>query len=505
MIVSKPDLRMTRSLELLANLKQTVTKFVKREEQIARDLGARRMSTTRKSQDAIRHTDTKLERVTAETEEHFTSEQARIKARYEARRTRVQKYRAAALKSLPRRAQEAKGRWMGDLQMKNFLAQKKMEADLAAATGSFTNFTTKLDVNKDMLKRLEARARKDFAGYGSFKKLLKRKTAVTSEQFNDLSAHFANADGQLDAFENFPLARFFGVMQLPLLVLIFVMLGAGVAFYFGFSPIGNIIGGVAAIALTGIFSFIYAASAKKSKPVATTAADAVVQARAIMAAGTAAVANASGSLEQERQRIQQEFEHTAAGLQAQWGRTNEIEGEFEDKARTKLETQTPRILSKIDKALEPKLARLEAERAARLGGYTTEADSLKQQYTASYTTEATALAAEEKSKWDEITADWKKEITPIYADIHEMKLPSPMRYSPHGPAVRGKLDSLRCNSPPPPSSGISTWTSRSSRRESRRTRGWPFPARRRSRSRSRSLIPTRARCFLRRMNQAAAR
>ena len=332
----------------------------------------------------------------------------------------MQKYHSAALKNLPRRAQEAKGRWMGDLQMKNFLAQKKMEADLAAASGSFTNFTTKLDVNKDMLKRLETRARKDFAGYCQFTKLLKRKATVTSEQFNDLSAHFAVAGQNLDAFENFPLPRFFGIMQLPVLVIILLALGAGVAFYFGFTPVGNIIGGVTAVALIGIFSFLHQSAGKKSKPVATAAADALVQARAIMVAGTAAVASASGALEQERQRIQQEFEHTSAGLQAQWGRTNEIEGEFENKARTKLETQTPRILSKIDNILHPKLAHLEAERGARLGGYTTEADSLKQQYTASYTTEATALAAEEKTKWEEITADWSREITPIYADIHEM-------------------------------------------------------------------------------------
>ncbi|HWB61683.1 MAG TPA: FtsK/SpoIIIE domain-containing protein [Chthoniobacteraceae bacterium] len=414
------DLRLNRSLDLLANLKQTVAKFVKREEQIGQELSARRYSTTRKSQDAIRHTESGLQQYTSQMEEAYENTRKHVKGVYETRRARVEKFRANSLRNLPMKAKEVKQRWMGDLQMKNFLAERKLKTEMEKAEGSFTNFTTKLDVNKQTLKDLELRARKALSGYGALKRMLRRKAAVSPEHFNDLANHFREAEQHLAVFEEFPLPKFFRSMPLPVLLFLALLPGAGLWFAMQHSPLGIPIGGAVTFALwVGLFA-VYSSGLKKAKPVGTQVANSIVTARAIMVTGTAAVASASGSLEQDRARIQAEHDRTLAELQQQWGRANQIEGEYETRIRRKMEVQPPRITAKIDQILGRKLDELKASRERKLGRYTTEALALKEQYTATYNTEAAAVAAEEKTKWDEATADWKKEITPLYAALDEM-------------------------------------------------------------------------------------
>ena len=54
---SRIDLRVNRSFELLGNLKQTASKFAKREEQLSRELTSRRYAVNRTSQDAMENTE----------------------------------------------------------------------------------------------------------------------------------------------------------------------------------------------------------------------------------------------------------------------------------------------------------------------------------------------------------------------------------------------------------------------------------------------------------------
>jgi len=72
---------------------------------------------------------------------------------------RVEKFLASSLRDLPMKAKEAKQRWMATPD-EEFPRGAKAEGRPCEGGGAFTNFTAKLDVNKETLKSLELRARK---------------------------------------------------------------------------------------------------------------------------------------------------------------------------------------------------------------------------------------------------------------------------------------------------------------------------------------------------------
>ena len=133
------DLRVSRSLELLTELKHAVAKFAGRETQIARHLSRRRHSAGSKGTEEVAAAEATYSAQIAETEKVFSAESARIKGIYDKRLARITRYRNTILRNLPARAQEAKGKWLADLQMRNYHAQRKMKADLAAFYASATS------------------------------------------------------------------------------------------------------------------------------------------------------------------------------------------------------------------------------------------------------------------------------------------------------------------------------------------------------------------------------
>src|SRR3954471_15731697 len=139
------DLRPSRALELLARLQQTASAFAQREEQLTRDLGARRHSTNRKFREGTEHAETRLAARSAEAEATRQSAQDRLTARYEGRRTRVQRASAAGLRKVPLRAKQRKERWLGDLQLQHFQTERKLETDQKAAGAALAQFNARLE------------------------------------------------------------------------------------------------------------------------------------------------------------------------------------------------------------------------------------------------------------------------------------------------------------------------------------------------------------------------
>jgi DNA segregation ATPase FtsK/SpoIIIE-like protein len=418
------DLRVNRSLELLGNLKQVVSKFAKREDLLSRELNSRRYTTNQKSQEAMDRTDSGYSAQIAETESFFKTEKDRVKAIYEARGARIQRISKVTLRNLPTRAQEVKSRWMGDLQMRTFMAQRKLETDTAAADAAYAAFNSNLEVYRTNLLFLERRARKYFGGYWTLRRMLRPKPGVdpsadkvSSDPFPELDRLFATAQEQLGAFLRFLLPRLFRGAPLPVLFLLILAGGGALAWYLGLNPTAYAIAGTSAAGVFGVIWLIHHLGLIQSKPTALTSVTPLAEIRRIIDASTAAAPARATQLEQDHQRIQQEYDRTYEEIQRQWNRTDDVEKEFATAGRNKVETQAPRILEKIDRILHAKLEHIESGQTAwqeRLQG---EAAVLKQQITETRDTEMGALVADEKTRWQEIEADWKREIIPIYQEI----------------------------------------------------------------------------------------
>ena len=424
---SGPDLRISRSLDLLATLKETVSKFAKREEQITRDINTRRYNTTLKNHHAVSRAESSSALQIAGAEESARAAEERIRAIYDARRARIQKFRKNSLMNLPKRAQEAKGAWMGELQMKSFFAQRNLTSNLAAADAAYAGFSSTLEAYRAALLALGQRARKAFAGYGSFKGMLRSgkgspqsADAALSSQFEAIQAHLSTGEEKLAEFLQFPLPRFFSYA--PLFVWLIVILAAGAAFAWrlGFNQNAFAVAGGASAVLFVVVWIVHFAGAGKAKPVAAALASSIVAARGMIQACEASGPGLAAKREQDRLLLQQQYERTTEEIARQWSKSDNIETEFEQKMRKKLDTQPPRISGKIDRILQRKLEWIASTRLASIEHFNSESAAIRKESGDALDSETALLEAEEKTRWAEIEADWKKEVSPVYAAISQL-------------------------------------------------------------------------------------
>jgi hypothetical protein len=416
-----PDLRPSRSLELLALLQQTTAAFAQREEQLTRDISARRHATNRKLREAIERAETRQATLSAEADEVLKSGQERLTALYAGRRTRVQRVSAAGLRKLPLRARQTKERWMGDLQFRHFQSERKLETDQKTADAALAEFNVKLAAQRLRFSNLWKSARRSFAGYWTFQSAMRQPhTAPTPAMdrdalFDEFESQLANSEVQFAAFRAFVWPRIFSFAQPAIFIPLLVITG----FILAVALKGG--AGLAAAGAVGLLLIVFIAlhhlGYRQSKAAAAITAASLAKAGQLH---DVCAATATAQHQLERAQMQEEFENTRAAIMEQWNRADDVEVEFEHAAREKIETQTPRILAQIDQFLSPKLAQLASEHAARQAQFHSEATLSKEKATAAHSTETAAINDEEVSRWGSLATDWRQAITPLYATLDEM-------------------------------------------------------------------------------------
>ena len=132
------------------------------------------------------------------------------------------------------------------------------------------------------------------------------------------------------------------------------------------------------------------------------------------------VAAAAALHEEERQRVQDDFDRTCAEIQQQWDRVDEVEAKFGHDAREQLGMKVVRVRAANESALGPRLRELESSHTTRRAEITAERDTRIRQSTETHETATAALVAEEAARWTELEAAWKRDMTPIYHAIDAM-------------------------------------------------------------------------------------
>lgn len=415
------DLRPSRALELLAHLQQTAAAFARREEQLNRDISTRRHTANRKFRDATEQADNRLAARGEDSEARRQSEHERITALYEGRRSHVLRASAAGLRKLPLRARQRKERWLGDLQLQHFQAERKLEADQKAADAALAQFKANLEAQRARFSTLWKGARHGFAGYWSFQNALRQPhtapppSSDRDELFSEFEGQLSNSEVQLAAYRAQPLPRVFSILQpvfvVPMLVVAALILAVGLKGSNAFVSSGSV------LALLAIYAVVHHLGHRQSRSSAMLTAAALAKAGQLHDACAAAAREEHA---QQRARLQEDFDRTHAAIAAQWNRADEVELEFEQAAREKIETQTPRVLTKIDQFLKPKLLSIASRHESGMAHFQGEAVAHKERATTAHRSETEALDTEEVSSWAALAADWQREITPLYADLEAL-------------------------------------------------------------------------------------
>lgn len=431
------DLRVTQSQELLARLEQTVSAFVKQEDQVTRDHLAQRYKVTRSYQEAIEIQEAALAARTLEVETSFQELSDRVQATAANRRARLQRSHLLLSRSLPRRVKELRGVLQGELQMKRYRLEVKLKADEALADSTMQEYTEQLSAQRNKLLKLVKRAKRCFQGYSAFQKLLRTELNTSSENkitridgavlLGQLHQKLEQAEEQVRAFDQRTLPAVFGLLPPSLLTVLILIGGGALSFAMGFSEKAYAVGGGVSAFLLLLTYGLYHLSCRKALPAAEALSATLGETNRLHETCRAL---ASSKHEEDRVRRQEEFDRMAGAIEAQKDQAGAQEADFEQRAKLKLETQLPRALQTLDRLLNARMATIDHVRNVQLQSLQSEIEGHIQQYREQLQAALLSLDAGNEQVWQGIETNWHHQMEPLYRAMDDMNMEMDHRFPP---------------------------------------------------------------------------
>src|SRR6185312_8833796 len=159
-------------LALLDALKNAMRDFAAREEKLNADFRARSTVETRAFDAAKEKQTAEAGETTAKAEVGYQEAKTRAKARFEARKAKINSAHIAARK----RVLDEIGRQEADIkysvQSGSLEAERVRDEKLAATAAAFEDFNRRVGESQNRFAELEVAAHKAFGGYGGFRKML---------------------------------------------------------------------------------------------------------------------------------------------------------------------------------------------------------------------------------------------------------------------------------------------------------------------------------------------
>ena len=408
----------------MTRLREAAAEFAKKESQLTRDYNLRRMAETRKHRKETDSMENWLAAETGNVETQFAEKEARIRAIYNGRASRIAKARHRCVEGLQNQAVRAKDRALMQLQMRHLAATRNLPHQLKAEDEAFASFSSELASEQAVFARLERRLRGAFRGYTGFLRLLRQPGEVRVEVAGDplqllenLRAHLPALEEQLLAFRRSSLPRLFSCLPLyaaiPLVLAVCLALGLGL----GAGAVAFAAACILAGVLTGGILALHRMGSPQCAEAAPQLAQSLLEAQNLISACTAAAQTGHDAV---RGRIQEDYDQLCEEVNTQWALAAEMEKPFTVKIREKIELQAPRLLEKNERLFLPKLQRSEAARASRIAGIKSQAETWKEQIDSSHHDAEAALSAEEAAGWSNLQAAWTDAMGPLYETVGAM-------------------------------------------------------------------------------------
>jgi hypothetical protein len=364
-----------RGMELLARLKQAVADCAKREERTTRNLEVRRAGIAWRYQSAIDASEQAEAAQIAGAERIFQEQEAREQEIARNREARVRQASAQVLRNLPRKAREARGNWLANLQMRLLQAETTRTAGLEAADAEAGQGVVTLTEDCRRLIALKRDARRHVAGYAAMRDRQSGEIQAPggAEGLRLVSEALLEAERRLSALKRHPLPRLF---QGP---------------------------------------------RRQVRSDAIAFAEAVIKADHVY---EAVRLHGSQSLENARQAVEDEYTHAREQISEQWGRVDEVETRYQARGRAKVESHVPRLLARIRERETRRTAALATARQRKLTAIREEAAAGRDEAAQIRHEEEQQWTREQLAEWHALEQEWAAEIAPVYAEIHRVKAES---------------------------------------------------------------------------------
>jgi len=419
-VSNPPSLRLGESFELVAQLKETIADFAKREELVVRELRTRRQAETRQYQDAMSRAESSFTVEKERIEIAFAQSAERARAVFERRKARIDSAENLGRVNLREQAKRAKERWLGKLQMRHFTATRNLPLEQAAEERAFARLTADLAGEQARLGHLEKRVKMAMGGYFTLvARLRKERRAQATLSVEPYAAIFEKFRGALDegeqelaAFQRQPLPRMFSYLRLWLIIPIVLAAAGWLA-----ATQSPVIGGIAAgVAIIGIV-VLHHVGWRQAREGAERLIAAFVKAERLWR-GCGSIA--TNEHEQKLRRLQSDYDQLCEELNTQWANAGEIEKTLEEKFRVKIEMQGPRARATNERLQEPKIRTFEGEYATRLTALTNAKDVRERQLAEAHAAAIQAMDQEEATRWHDLETEWTSRVFPFYQQAAEM-------------------------------------------------------------------------------------
>ena len=410
------NLGVEKGLEILDELHATLGRFREEEAALVRRIRERKVSLQRAAWADREATERLLAERTQQIESDYQAERERLTEIHDRRRARIQEVSNTGRRTLAKRAQDHREAWLGDLQMRHFLIERRLQAEQDAADGAQKDALTKLREERSRLQTLERQARDSFTGYMSFLRKLREKSATPAAGgepdalLEKLHATLDSVERQLAEFRSYLLVRILSyapaLVVLPLIVLL--------VFLVGYLRGEWVVTGTAGGSIAAAFLVLHGIGKRQSKRLASDVVDGLAEARAFADASLAAV---NGRHATVLEKIEAQRSELSAEIEGKWERADVVRSEFEARERERFSRRTPRALAKNEALLAARIARLDSEHERQLARARADFDEARTRNEQTLSSGGETVAGEEAAAWRDLEQRWSSAIDPIFAEI----------------------------------------------------------------------------------------
>lgn len=420
---------MGQTLELLERLRDGVRDFKRRGDQLERAYRISVGNLQREIEEAAGQHGEASSEIINQAKARQQDQLGRLEQHFAAREARIHTAHQHAHQSRLEEANEREGRAKFKWQRGLLDSTRKKDADLKAQDEALANYQALLAEEEKVLATVELRAQRTLKAYASFERQLdhppKSEAVAPSVDENKLLEKLRHTLDEVTEDTNRIRQRVLAPLFAAVPVWVWIILVALVLApitpllnHFGkhsftFQDTGMVFGGCVVV-LVGLYFLGKQISAGLAMKVAAGLGKAR---RLYEACGE----RAETHHQQERERIQREFEETTRTLEDEWARAQTEARETRATLTVRTGERAKRLLDSNTQCRTARLAALQEAHARELEQLACAASAAAEKVTAERTAKEQAILAEHEGKWRELAIEWAEAIKPIYATINEVQ------------------------------------------------------------------------------------
>jgi DNA segregation ATPase FtsK/SpoIIIE, S-DNA-T family len=359
---SSLDLRASRILTLHNTLRDAISDFAQRSEQISRETRSRRYTSEQAHLQQLEAFEGQYGSVVNESASQWDEYAKTIHARHQVRTTAFKRYEDRIRRDLPAMTQKERERWLGRLQMRRVHADGMRKRGLQQLEHTAEELTMRLNAAKERLLAVlkasgERLGRKAEPAPNSSLTL-----ADIPARIADIEAHAQSLEEQLAAGKGGGVFKMFSKPRIDLQELSLAVLD--------FETCLQELNGAKDIAAA---------------------------------------------------QLQADYERTDAQVTADWNRTEEVAEKFRQAMQRRLAAQIPSCLARNERLLARNLQRFEVQKAAALAQVAAPLVQQRQQIIDKHAASMQSMQNAAQQRWTALEAEWNQKIPPLLAAVEEIQ------------------------------------------------------------------------------------